>query len=74
LSGLRDKLVYMEDGGIYLKAAYRALNVSKDSSDRVIRFQSESALGTLDEIMREQLFFSDAQLRGENIPKIRIIQ
>ena len=63
----------MTDGGIHLKTAYRALKLSRLSKDDVVRHHSEAALGELDEMMREQLFFSDAQLRGEQIPKIKIL-
>ena len=63
----------MVDGGNYMKTIYRTLKQSVLSTDSVIKFHSECALGELDEIMRKQLFLSESQLRGENLPKIRIL-
>jgi hypothetical protein len=74
LSGLREKLFVLTDSGTYLKSVYRALKASRGDPDSVVRFHSESALSILDELMREQLFFSEATLRGENMSKIRIVR
>lgn len=73
VSGLREKLLFMPDGGTYLRTAYRALKLSVYDKDSVVKYHSEVALGELDKMMREQLFFSESQLKGENTPKIRIL-
>jgi len=59
ITGLGEKLILTDDGSIYLKAAYRALKLSRVSSDPVVVFHSEAALGELDSIMRSQMFLSD---------------
>lgn len=74
LSGLGDKLILMKDGGLHLKTAYHALKLAVRTDDQVVRYHSEAALGALDEMMRDQLFLSEAQLRGEGVPKIRILR
>jgi hypothetical protein len=73
LSGLGDKLILMRDGGTHLTAAYRALKLAVRTDDQVARHHCEAALGALDGMMRDQLFLSEAQLRGEGAPKIRIL-
>jgi len=73
VAGLGEKLVHMDGGGTYLRQAYRALKQSAETDrDHVVRFHSLAALGALDDVMRQQLFWSDAHLRGEHVPKIGI--
>ena len=74
ISGLREKLVHMENGGLYLRTSYRALKQAADDRDRIVRFHSMAALGALDEMMREQIFFSEEQLQGKYAPKIDIFR
>jgi hypothetical protein len=73
VAGLGEKLVHMDGGGTYLRQAYRALKQSAETDrDHVVRFHSLAALGALDDVMRQQLFWSDAHLRGEHVPKFGI--
>ena len=74
ISGLREKLVTIKDGGLHLKAAYRSLKSSVTTDDPVIVHHCQAALGALDEMMREQLFLSESQLRGSELPKIGIFK
>ena len=74
ISGLGAKLIQMDNGGLYLKEAYRTLKLSIGDRDNVVQFHSMAALGALDEMMRGQIFFSEAQLRGDNVPKIDIFR
>lgn len=74
ISGLKDKLIQMDNGGLYLKEAYRSLKLSVGDRDSVVQFHSVAALGALDEMMRGQIFFSEAQLRGDDVPKIDIFR
>ena len=64
----------MENGGLYLQASYRALKQAAEDRDRIVQFHSMAALGALDEMMREQIFFSEAQLQGKHVPKIGIFR
>jgi hypothetical protein len=74
IAGLGAKLIQMDNGGLYLKDAYRSLKLSIGDRDTVVQFHSMAALGALDEMMRGQIFFSEAQLRGDNVPKIDIFR
>lgn len=57
-----------------MKAAYRSLKASVTSDDAVVVHHCQAALGALDEMMREQLFLSESQLRGAELPTIGIFK
>ena len=67
------KIFQIDDAGHFLKDIYRILKVASRDTDKVVSFQAELGLGVLDGLMREQLFFSESQLQGDDLPKIRVI-
>mmetsp|Transcript_16477 Transcript_16477/g.24799 ORF Transcript_16477/g.24799 Transcript_16477/m.24799 type:complete len:1102 (-) Transcript_16477:57-3362(-) len=73
LQGLKDKIFQIKDAGLHLKDIYRILKVACRDRDRVVEFQASAALGVLSGLMKEQLFFSERQLSGEDLPPIRIL-
>lgn len=55
------------------KTIYRTLKLVAKDKDDVVKFHAECGLADVDTIMRNQLTLSEAQLTGEDLPKIRVI-
>lgn len=73
LNGIDGKIFQLSDAGNHLKDIYRVLKSASRDADKVIAFQAETGLYVLDRLMRSQLFFSESQLMGDDLPKIRVI-
>jgi trehalose-6-phosphatase len=72
LDGLKQKMFTLPEAAQSLKPMYRVLKACAQDRDRIVVFQSERALASLDSLMREQLFFSESQLLGDDLPPLRI--
>ena len=74
VSGLEKHLFAVDAVGSHLKEIYRTLKVTARDKDDVVKFHAECGLAAVDAVMRAQLTLSEAQLTGEDLPKIRVIR
>ena len=73
VAGIAKHFYTLSDVENHIKTVYRALKLAAKDKDDVVKFHAECGLSDFDSVMREQLTLTEAQLTGEDLPKIRVI-
>jgi hypothetical protein len=74
LEGLKSKFFFLPNSGEHFKETYRILKLALRDKDAATRLHASIAYATISQLLREQLFLSEEQLRGDDISKIRVLR